>query len=1179
MPIDSAALNWVRGSSTIRHPKRYLAVNPRNQLFTCQITNFILDGSSVIGFEYNNESGTVSDCIGGMVVDVGDVSGGYEKGQARLRSIDNVGKNLYVGEITYPEIQCDIGDWLTVVEEFRPFQKKPRIVPEKTNDSEYYNSFTEYHDYDELYIDQNENIRPKANITADSSRSLVKAADFVVPGLTYRIVKLDSSTSVAFAPGATIDTVLWDVDDCTITIGSTSSTEITMQVPDTKVFRYISLTVTDTNGTSDTMYFPLWCFNDENLPLSNFQIRSEERGEGSSMEIYFQEDAQNFETIDIPANTLVYYWSDVHADPAGFIGRMMGWTLNEGTNLKKYKSDLSIKISNAHYWLSTLEGFGQEIRNTQHTDNETPASWGDVYGLTVDIATHYILREYTTALLICNFYPTGLTNPSPGEVFKSGTIWSQIVEMQKANEFAACNVNNMNYIRCYRHYSYFEQDERDVADIKVLLTPEDFTYDPGIQVEIDPTQRVAYVYGEGDSYGTHSTKLLKFYGSEAPGPASGYVSTKETTPYQRLPDSGEAQTVLNRLTGHHWKRLNNPFSRISIELVGNMDFFDYGDVAEVEYLYDNIRDISWTNEQFVINKINIAHSYERGQRGIVISIEVEKATLGFPGYAKDSDKDPDKTPTSNKVLITENGQRLLTENFDKSFESGGPTWALTDLGLDGNVVQFKQLHTAFNSNDYCGVIVTSTKIYTVENLFDETPTVTERFSFRAETIYRSLDISSGTEWFGVVISNYDDGTYKTYSDDLVTWQTESQIGSGTIYYTGSEYGSEWIYDPLLPISSPSGDFNVNSGCGNLFQDSFTASAGGLDKWWIRTTKWTANEAYTMTRFYIEYTGFFDSSDGVYIRLQTSHTGVLITEYFANGASSGSIEWTGSLVIPAGQYVEVRMQYAKTYFGDSSSSPYFCTATEWIVEGIGGDMPACSDSSAFESAPLNQSPGCFTSAIQINRTYTSAPYTGGSADGWEATDSSLTFARLDNSSNPPDIDPEDALAGDIHVPTVNNSDLETIVLHGKQSGDARQLIFVEWTGVTWRDISPTYSGESFGPWKSNGQVLSHPGAGWFTIVCVGSNIGFDTFGVWVTYDNGETWIPISSSITNPDYYTRAFWYSKDTYHLYLLGLNGNIGWCIDADAYNIEDKRGNIPELSATGEIIGLAEKYLLVDDE
>ena len=148
--------------------RRYLSAAPREVAFAAQVSGGTIqrDGVSggVVAIPYTGvTSGAYGDVIGGMTLDIGTTAGGAEIGRVRVRSANAA--QILTAESVLP---VAAGQYLTVRREFRPWLIKPRRY-EDYADAAYPTVFTEYHDYDIPYTNQNTNIPPKPNITAGAT--------------------------------------------------------------------------------------------------------------------------------------------------------------------------------------------------------------------------------------------------------------------------------------------------------------------------------------------------------------------------------------------------------------------------------------------------------------------------------------------------------------------------------------------------------------------------------------------------------------------------------------------------------------------------------------------------------------------------------------------------------------------------------------------------------------------------------------------------------------------------------------------------------------------------------------------------------------------------------------------------------------------------------------------------
>lgn len=1162
--LTSSSLNYVN-INPIPRQGRYLSYNPRTDLFAGEIVDFVLsEYGSVIGIEYDNETGDSNDIYEGMTIDFGSEEGLSDKGRARFRSIDTDNSIIYIGEISYSEIPFDLGDFITVREEFLIWHKKPRIKPLKVDGATYFNDFIEYHDYDIEYTDENENVAPKANITRDGYKTQARPAGFA-DGITFRTVTLDSSTSDPVDQNETIVSRTWNVIDGTITVGDANSEAIVVTFPSSRVFRYISLQVESSNGKTDTLWFPIWVHDNDHPPLSPARITRDDRSEGRSMSFEFAE-GQPWDVSQetIPEQTLFCFWQGF--DAPQYIDQFLGWNTEETTLLKLYRSQYTFSIEGAQYFLNKLDGFAQRINR-----DSSEAKWYNMPAPTINKVIAYILREYTTAFNVCNFYTSAIDDETPGEDIRQATIWQQILELQGGNQMGTCNCDSLGGIFLRQHPSYMSDSDLNNVDVLIDLDPSYWNHEQGLSIPIAREQKVGIIKATGDAIQSDS---IVVFASRAPAKIAGQAPGSEEMPYQRLP-STNPQTVLNRLTGHHWARVNNTHGDVTLTMRGDIDFIEiaWGEIVTITYEHENIRNLSLDHERFLVKSISVSYANQYGEKPKQITLTLEKITRGLQGFTDPLERRPEAAPAPNKAIVDEDGFLFITEDFG----SPEPIWTRTDLVVEGTALHFRAdpFSPAYlNSGDEVNaLLVTSTHIYTVEDVYG-TPVVTERFEFRKEETLRSVDISKGFPTNAAVVTSYDDGCYRTWSDDLGTWETEVQYGNGSVKSEGEfefefEYTDDFSSSTQTGRSISWGTWNSTGGnpggrvSGQIVAPGSPTLSGitiiiiyTLDPstlYTIRTVRFdvggSTNSGDTGTPLEVQ---IFLSSDNF---VTITHTETWNTTFEAN-------TWT-EFELPIDEYpgnrtvvIKARIPSPDSIIGDLSVDNLYIGYGD--VTGDGGDENS------------NQAPGCFVSSIEIGRLYTSGPIdSGNDTDGFESSDNGANMSPI----SVPNIYPGENLCGDIGVLIAGNFDEEPTLYHGAIESGARKTKKVLFTGTTFADISPTYAMETFGPFKDQ-QVRAHPQDGNIMFL-IGANADKSLVGLWVSIDGGITLYqqiePIfDGSIGRTE---QAMFVGKGTLQMYIWGTKGFIGFTPDL-ANTLEDKRGNIPtDFPGTGTIVGLVERY------
>ena len=610
--------------------RRYLSIAPRNSLFNCLVNGEPprdATSNGLFRFNYDNASGVSGLTVPGMTVDIGTSLGDRSIGSVRMRSALDATR-VAIEEVSYGKVPIEDNHYASIIDEFLPAPKLPRLVGVKNN-AGYVNSFTEYHDYADAYNAENTDIQPQANITI-SNASLRKPtpAGWVDDGQTYRTVTFSAQYSFTMKTSATISTRVWNMKDGTYTVGTSTSNNVTVRFP--VGYRIISLTITDSAGTTHTQYMPIWVHDSSYPPITAFRVTSDNRDEGREMafEVFGADSSADLDVI--PKLATICYWEDAAFNgedpPVEYIDSFLGWSKEESVTIKLHdRSSMTFTVGGIASWLSSFPGFGQKISHAS-----TVNRWFKMQNITIDRMVHYILREYTTALSICNFYISGDTTTVRSEEIKKSDIWNQCVEMAKGN-YSSFVADSLNGLWMRQHYSYLELDDRTDVDITMNLSAEHWTDARGLEIGEEYVDKISIVTGTG-SY-VNGNKNRQIY-SKAPGLVPTHSGGTEEAPYQRLlPGGGVSQLKLNALTGHHYARVNNPRGTVTLNLVGNVDGFEraWGEPITLTWSEENIRGLVVNTEEFLITKVSVTHSNEREAAPKKIALTLEQATIGDPG--------------------------------------------------------------------------------------------------------------------------------------------------------------------------------------------------------------------------------------------------------------------------------------------------------------------------------------------------------------------------------------------------------------------------------------------------------------------------------------------------------------------------------------------------------------------
>lgn len=213
------------------------------------------------------------------------------------------------------------------------------------------------------------------------------------------------AVGVPVEKGAAISTYLWDVDDGTITVGSTSTASITATFP--AGFRWVSLTVTDDNSQTVTRRIPVWAHNTTTeapvIAIEGVQItRDMESGDSARLTVLG-------DRTDYTEARLCVLWrrewyggteSNIVSN-IDFIGRVGQSEIGFGGN-----PEHGVLVDDTPV---LLEGISQQLGRvvapiiTTTNVSTTATAWDDIEDNTLYRALVHILNEHSTFLELHDF--------------------------------------------------------------------------------------------------------------------------------------------------------------------------------------------------------------------------------------------------------------------------------------------------------------------------------------------------------------------------------------------------------------------------------------------------------------------------------------------------------------------------------------------------------------------------------------------------------------------------------------------------------------------------------------------------------------------------------------------------------------------------------------------------------
>lgn len=355
---------------------------------------------------YDNVTlGSHTNVVFGMTVCVRDSSGNI-KGFGRVR-LSPTASVLYIGHVSQGEINFADNDSITVYRDFRPFARIPYINP-LTGE--------QFKDLDIEYSNQNENIPPKANAGAWYAARPTSGNSITVD--------FYSSSSHANATGASISSRLWDIQDGTLLSGNLTDMDIEVSFPVGE--RWVSLTVTDSNGTTHTAY-SLVVNNPSPTPttISRLSCNLDNGGWEAEFTIHADE-------IDILPGTAVIHWveesfGDTSGSLTGYPEResvkFIGWVKEVRQNISGLKDTYTVTCIGPLGMSQHLPAFSNTLQRIA-----SPTAWHEVEDLTHWKVIWHQLYWHTTLHLMCDIFRPAYhsTYPVGSLDVDAGTIYNQM---------------------------------------------------------------------------------------------------------------------------------------------------------------------------------------------------------------------------------------------------------------------------------------------------------------------------------------------------------------------------------------------------------------------------------------------------------------------------------------------------------------------------------------------------------------------------------------------------------------------------------------------------------------------------------------------------------------------------------------------------------------------------------
>lgn len=520
--LSSGNYDSLRGTSTVRPSfagSVYLSLCPNTTIYSARV-NQASFANSFAQVTYDGGSGTLANVRADMTIlfsRTNSAAAAYHVGRVRKTPTSSI---FYINE-TSADIQDN--DYIFVLDDYRMWDKLHRV-----------SGSTILLDYDITF------------------RQLLPIVYNLKSGYAGEIADGDSSVEFSFAPlavaatsGATISTWAWSVGDGTITVGSSSTQNITATFP--AGHRWIHLTVTDSGGRAITRHIPVWV-HDDSYPVQ--LLAHDDLEVNADLDGGYNGSVTAFDGLEtVLDNTLVCAWgvdtyngtaTSITGDNIILLGRLR-------------QSDDQQAADETHALLSetrlTIEGPMAQLARLQQLTFEvrfdaTPTIWGDIKDLTIWRAVHFLFSEFSTFenLHSLSFSNSGTTYRFFGSKTQGGNILAAVNDLAESIN-AALQMNGAGIAEVNRHASMIDTGERELLVTVANWTTEDVLE---VQYQHDHVLTVGRVQASGGSYNTTSGKIADIL-AIAPGVAQNYADGQSNLARQILTANASKIAAQNEL--------------------------------------------------------------------------------------------------------------------------------------------------------------------------------------------------------------------------------------------------------------------------------------------------------------------------------------------------------------------------------------------------------------------------------------------------------------------------------------------------------------------------------------------------------------------------------------------------------------------------------------------------------
>lgn len=444
-------------------------------------------------------------------------------------------------------------------------------------------------------------------------------------------VELDATGSYPVASGATISTYAWDIKDGSIVSGTASDAQITVEFPAGR--RWVTLTVTDSNGAAAVARVPVWAadhgvYAPYRARLSRRGYTGHRAGWEASFELF------DADTSAFPEYSLVIYWEDewqgahrgsLNGYPDAEHVKFAGWLTHEDLEMQALFDTERVDAKGPLAHLQARPAFPQTVRR-----NTSPSKWYQVKDLDWWKTVLYLLVFHSNILELCDLEQPAFYDDYPVVRLdiEAETLFDQLEYLAGA-VFAVFTADQRGRLYLRRNPHLMTASERASWMALVDLTASDLRGETeGPRFEYLAWPPVAWLRALAiQAHATTPSALLAI----APGSLPGQGVTRETANRLLAVDQEDLNARAGMLYAYHQARRDG--ARVARR--GLLPLAHRGDVIDPAWQRPvtltlaaalNRRGIAFDGARMVPLALDILYDHEAGHSRE--QLEVEEETQG-----------------------------------------------------------------------------------------------------------------------------------------------------------------------------------------------------------------------------------------------------------------------------------------------------------------------------------------------------------------------------------------------------------------------------------------------------------------------------------------------------------------------------------------------------------------------